>query len=81
MGDMIIEITSDFLYARPSFIEGAARIFDFGNSLNEYNSSPSGEMADEIALRMDWAVVGIDLLNAMTEYGRTNEQESIISIK
>ena len=52
---------SDFLYASPSFLEGMARILDFGNNLNEYNSSQSGEEADEIAIRMDWSMVGADL--------------------
>ncbi len=56
---------SDFLYASPSFLEGAARILDFGNTLNEYNTSKSEEEADEIALRMDWAMVGADLRSAM----------------
>jgi len=37
---------TDFLYARPSFAEGVARIMDFGNTLNEYNESVSGKTAD-----------------------------------
>jgi hypothetical protein len=61
---------SDFLMARPSAIEGIARIFDFGNTLNEYNVSPSERLADEIALRMDWAAVGHYLKDAMREYGK-----------
>lgn len=56
---------SDFLFAAPSFWEGMARILDFGNTLNEYNYSQSDEGADEIAQRMDWAMVGADLHNAM----------------
>jgi hypothetical protein len=56
---------SDFLYASPSFLEGVSRIMDFGNTLNEYNYSQSDEEADEKALRMDWAMVGVDLRNAM----------------
>ena len=59
---------SDFLYASPSLLEGIARILDFGNTLNEYNSSQSEEEADEIALRMDWAMVGADLRNAMENF-------------
>ena len=56
---------SDYLYAEPSFLEGLSRILDFGNTLNQYNESPSGETADAVALGMDWAVVGNDLNNAM----------------
>jgi len=59
---------SDFLYAVPSFWEGMARIFDLGNTLNEYNGSPSGNIADEIAFRMDWAMVGDNIRNAMNEF-------------
>lgn len=52
---------SDFLFARPSFFEGIARMLDFGNTLNEYNYSPSEDAADENALWMDWSMVGDDL--------------------
>ena len=37
---------TDFLFARPSFLEGTARILDFGNVLNTYNCSPTPELAD-----------------------------------
>jgi hypothetical protein len=30
---------TDFLYARPSFLEGLARVADFGNVLQTYNTS------------------------------------------
>ena len=65
MGENITEPRTDFLFARPSFSEGVARIVDFNNSLNIYNASPSGEIADEIAIGMDWAVVGNDIKKAM----------------
>ena len=50
-----------FLYARPSFSEGAARLLDFGNTLCEYNSALTPEMADDLAIENDWATVGQDL--------------------
>ncbi len=71
MEDIIFEATSEFLFARPSFIEGVARILDFNGTLNEYNSS---ETPDEFALSMDWAVVGQYLHNAMTEYGKEKQE-------
>ena len=75
-----MESYSDFLFARPSFSEGAARILDFGNTLTMYNSSPSGEVADEIAIRMDWAAVGFSLYAAMREYAAQEEQaEAVIA--
>ncbi len=50
-----------FLYARPSVTEGVALLLDFGQALNQYNTSPTGEAADEPALRADWYAVGDDL--------------------
>ena len=32
--------------ARPSFLEGIARLMDFGNTLDGYKSYPSGAEAD-----------------------------------
>ena len=56
-----------FLYARPSAIEGVARILDFGNTLNEYNYSSTPEQADFLALRADWRVAARDLGIALAE--------------
>lgn len=52
---------SSFLFARPSFWEGAARILDFGNTLTEYNQSLAPEQADYFALSADWKAVGRDI--------------------
>jgi hypothetical protein len=49
---------SDFLFAAPSFTEGAARLFDFGGTLQEYNTSRTPEEADALAAYADWAAVG-----------------------
>ncbi|AFY68994.1 hypothetical protein Pse7367_0692 [Thalassoporum mexicanum PCC 7367] len=65
---------SSFLFARPSFAEGVARIIDLGNTLNQYNVSPTPEEADSIALESDWMVIGRDLNNAMSEYDYLEEQ-------
>lgn len=54
-----------FLFARPSFFGGMARIFDFGQTLTEYNQSRTPDEADEIALRMDMAAVTDDLWTAV----------------
>ena len=59
---------SDFLYARPSFIE-VCPYRGLQSSLNEYNISPIVTKADLDALWMDWAVVGEDLRRAMREHG------------
>lgn len=67
MGENIFEVRTDFLFACPSFSEGVARILDFGDTLTEYNASPSGEIADGIAIGMDWAVIGKDIKSAISE--------------
>ena len=59
---------SDLLYARPSFLEGVARIFDLGNTMNEYNDFATGEEADAIALWSDWTAIGQDISDAMGEF-------------
>ncbi len=53
------------LFARPSFLEGVSRIFDFGGSLNQYNENQDGKEADAAAIYSDWASVGDDLKASM----------------
>jgi hypothetical protein len=57
-----------FLFARPSFLEGLARIFDFSGSLNQYNTSKTPDQADARAIHADWHAVGEDLWNALEAY-------------
>ena len=61
---------STILFATPSGIEGAARIFDWGNLLNEYNRSSTPEQADELALFADWNATGKDIRLAMKHRAR-----------
>ncbi len=56
-----------YLFARPSFLEGMSRIVDFGDTLKEYNYSPTGKEADEIALWADWTVVGNDVRTVLLD--------------
>lgn len=58
---------SSFLFARPSFWEGFARLLDFGSTLSEYNQCETGDEADAIALFMDWNAVGKDLWSVMRQ--------------
>jgi hypothetical protein len=55
---------SDFLFARPSFLEGVARNLDLFGVLNVYNYSENGEKADAKALLSDWAAIYRDLNNS-----------------
>lgn len=62
------------LYARPSFLEGMARVLDMAGTLNEYNTSPTGEEADIAALATDWHTVASDMRRAMHFLDRVQEQ-------
>lgn len=64
-----------FLYARPSFREGVARVLDMGDTLTEYNYSLTPQQADRLALRSDWMVVGEDLRHAMIQAARELRRE------
>jgi hypothetical protein len=68
MTELFKDYCSDFLFARPSFIRGIARILDFGGNLKAYNDSPSEEIADLRALSGDWKAVGNAFRSALAEY-------------
>jgi hypothetical protein len=53
-----------FLFSRPSFFEGCARVLDLGDTLTEYNTALTPEQADAIALYLDWLAVGDDVRHA-----------------
>lgn len=53
------------LYARPSFLEGVARVLDLGGTLNEYDTGRTGTEADALAIWSDWAAIGQDIRCAM----------------
>lgn len=75
---------STFLFARPSFIEGVARLVDPGNTLQVYNTSLSAEQADALALAADWQAIGNDLRKVMLEYEELKAQipdELIIEVE
>lgn len=57
-----------YLFNVPTFGSGLGRIMDWGQSMSEYNSSPSIEMADYLATLSDWSAVGDDLRDVMGDY-------------
>jgi hypothetical protein len=61
------DIQSDFLFARPSFVEGVGRILDLGGSLNAYNRSNTEAEADARAVLGDWSAVGHDVHVALEQ--------------
>jgi hypothetical protein len=54
----------DFLFARPSLLEGIGRNIDLFGLMNNYNYSKNGAEADMKALINDWAAVYGDLYKA-----------------
>ena len=66
---------TDLLYARPSFLEGVARVMDLAGALNTYNIAPTPEQADAWALWSDWAAVGQDFRMAAAHLAA--EQEAV----
>ena len=66
---------SFFLFARPSFIGGAARLFDFAGTLNTYNMSATGELADARAFQEDWKAIGNDMRAALEIYRNNQRRE------
>lgn len=62
------KVKTDFLFAQPSFVSGAARVFDLWGVLDDYNISSSTKDADEKAIAADWLVVGQDLSDAIAQH-------------
>ncbi len=67
-----------FLFARPSFITGVASLLDFGNGLFFFNESPSGEVADYMAIKNDWVLVGEDLQEAVASFAVPGRQLELL---
>jgi hypothetical protein len=75
MGNKTDDIQSDFLFARPSFIEGVARMVDVGGSLNTYNQSRTPEEADARAILEDWMAVGHDVNVALKQLSTRSDDK------
>jgi len=60
-------VKTDFLFAQPSLLSGAARAFDLWGQLDEYNRSETPAEADAKAIAADWLIVGQDLADAIEE--------------
>ena len=62
-----------YLFARPSVLEGAARVVDIGGVFDSYNESLTPAIADSHAMLHDWLMVGADLQSAFKEYEQEME--------
>ncbi len=58
------------LFARPSFWEGASRVFDMGATLSEYNRNQNEREADAQAILSDWLAVGDSIQSATIDFSQ-----------
>ena len=61
---------TDFLFATPSLLSGAARTLDMFAVFDEYNTSDNFEEADRRAIESDWGVVGQDMAAVIQKHVR-----------
>ena len=71
-GAEIFSPYTDFLYARPSFLEGMSRILDYFGTLQRYNTSSSSEASDLRAFYADWMAVGEDMHLILERYAEVS---------
>ena len=64
----IMEHHSFFLFNRPGFLSGIARLMDFSGSLKTYNEHQDPATADLRAFREDWLALGFDFHMAIDAY-------------
>jgi len=60
--------SSLYLSAEPSFLYGAARLLDLGNTFDAYNRCETGDSADLVGILIDWETVGQDLWASFYNY-------------
>ena len=65
-------MTSDFLFAKQSFIRGVASIGNINGNILFSNSDSSAE-ADSRAIASDWLMTGKDIKGAINEYAGAAE--------
>ena len=66
---------SDFLFAEPSWLSGAARVLDLTGQFDSYNESPNGDLADQRAWLNDWRNIGQSFMDAIKSITRDQTPE------
>ncbi len=59
---------NNYLFIKPSFLNGIARVFDLFGNLTEYNISENGEEADMKALLKDGQAIREDMSAAFQQF-------------
>ena len=65
---------TDLLTATSTFIIGMGSVMNLGGNYFNYNSCPTAEEADRIALASDWAMTGQDIRAELDELKRQHEK-------
>ena len=65
--------STDFLFAQPSFLSGAARTMDAFATFDRYNTSDTPTEADMRAIASDWGMVGQDLSTVVGKPKKTKK--------
>ena len=68
---------TDFLVPASSFLVGVGSLLNFSGVYFDYNQSRTPDEADRRALSNDWAMVGHDIREAMTQFSENTETEKI----
>ncbi|MCH8525001.1 MAG: hypothetical protein LAT52_10660 [Balneolales bacterium] len=61
----IFKYSTDYLFAMPNALTGAATVINLAGNFYGYNESATGSEADEKALESDFNVVGQDISSAL----------------
>ncbi len=56
---------TDFLFTTPSFLTGAGTVMNLGGNFYDFNGSSTPDMADMLAIKIDFNIVGNDLKASM----------------
>jgi len=72
--EKIAQFDTDFLFATPTYLSGAASAFKLAGNFYDYNSSETGEEADYKAIANDFNIIGNDLKGAMSTIMDNNPQ-------
>jgi hypothetical protein len=86
MSDEEKTVSTDFLFARPSFWSGFGRLLDLWGKYDDYNTSRSVEEADMRALYSDWRITGQDVRDSWVVYHQkdaphTTTQKGAVTFK
>lgn len=71
MRDYKTEKNRLYLFSKPSFLTGIARLIDVFRATNKYNTSNSDQQADYDALYSDWLAIGDDIWKATEKYSES----------